>query len=63
MIENGILQFCNFKTNSTVMKNVTQIHDSDRHICPIGQMYCIRRKKISKVSNLTSFNRGALKSQ
>ena len=32
MIIDGFLHFCIFKTNS-IFKTVTQIHDSDLHLC------------------------------
>ena len=52
MIGNGFFHFCIFKTKSIFLKLFTHTHDSDRRLCPKGQMYCIHRKKYPSCQTL-----------
>ena len=57
MIGNCISHFCIFKTNSIVLKKKIQKFMIVIHLCPKGQMYCIRRKNI-QVVKLDQFYKG-----
>ena len=62
MIVNGFLHFCIFKTNSIVLKKISQICVQDWQLCPKGQMFCICRKKYSSCQTSPILTGGALES-
>ena len=63
IINSFFLHFCICKTNPTLLEFGTHIYDKDRHIWWKGQIFVfVEEEKISMLSNLTSFVRGALES-